>query len=236
MQPTSADSRQIIVIGPGRTGTTWLQRVLEGHVDLPHGIKETEFFSHFYDKGIDWYERHFRYATGARPIIEICPAYFFKLESIARLKTHIPDCKIVATMRDPVDRVYSKYKLMRHKGLVRRGTFEQALAAWPSIADGARYASQLSAWFEAFGRESVLVTMYDELRAAPQIYLNRVTDFMGVERIDLSERPEISNDVNSFAREPRNRKLARRANHLKVLAKGPPGAWHARPAEACGLF
>ena len=210
----------IIVVGPGRTGTTWLHRVLEGHVDLPYGIKETLFFSHFYDKGIDWYERNFRYATGARPIVEICPPYFFKLESIARIKTHIPDCKIVATMRDPVDRVYSKYKLVRYKGAARRGTFEQTLAAWPSIADGARYAFHLSAWFQAFGRENVLVTLYDELRATPQQYLNRVTDFMGVEPIALADRSGIGNDVNTLARAPKNPKLARRANQLRVWLKG----------------
>lgn len=57
-------------IGPGRTGTTWLHQALEGHVDLPHGIKETGFFGVRFSKGIDWYAQHFRYASGNRKVEE----------------------------------------------------------------------------------------------------------------------------------------------------------------------
>jgi sulfotransferase family protein len=211
---------EIIGVGPGRTGTTWLHQVLEGHVDLPYGVKETQFFSHFYDKGIDWYARHFRYATGERRIVEICPPYFFKTEAIERIKIHIPDCRVVATMRDPVDRLYSIYKLMRHSAAARRGTFEETLNVWPSMGGGNRYAFHLKQWFENFRRENVLVTIYDELRAEPQKYLNRVTDFMGVEQIALSKRPQIRDDVNAFQRAPKNRRLARRANDFAYWLRG----------------
>ena len=211
---------QVIGVGPGRTGTTWLHRVLEGHVDLPYGVKETQFFVTFYDKGIDWYARHFRYATGERRVAEICPRYFFKPEAIERIKTHIPDCRIIATMRDPVDRLYSIYKLMRHLAAARRGTFEEILNTWPSMGGGNRYAFHLKTWFETFGRENVLVTLYDELRAEPQKYLNRVTDFMDVEQIALSERPQIGDDIHAFKRAPKNRRLARRATRLIYWLQG----------------
>ncbi len=211
---------EIIGAGPGRTGSTWLHRVLEGRVDLPYGVKETQFFSTYYDKGIDWYARHFRYATGERRVAEICPNYFFKTEALKRIKAHIPDCRIVTTMRDPVDRLYSKYKLIRHSAGARSATLEETLNVWPSMGSGNRYAFHLKEWFEAFGRENVLVTIYDELRAEPQKYLNRVTDFMDVERIVLSERPQIGDDVNAFSRAPKNRRLARRATKLMFWLQG----------------
>jgi sulfotransferase family protein len=211
---------EFITVGPGRTGTTWLHRVLEGHVDLPYGVKETEYFTKFYDKGIDWYARHFRYATAQKPVAEICPSYFFKLEVLERIKLQIPDCRIITTFRDPVDRLYSMYKLLRYTGAAPRGTLEKTLSVWPSMAAGNRYAFHLKAWFENFGRENVLVTMYDELRNDPQTYLNRVTDFMHVERIALSERPQIGDDVNAFKRAPKNRKLARNAWRVKYRLSG----------------
>ncbi len=71
-------------------------------------------------------------------------------------------------MRDPVDRLYSMYKQLRYRGWLAAETFEQTLSVWPSMAEGNRYASHLKAWFDHFGRENVLVTMYDELRADPQ--------------------------------------------------------------------
>jgi hypothetical protein len=211
---------KIIGAGPGRTGSTWLHRVLEGRVDLPYGVKETQFFSTYYEKGIDWYARHFRYATGERPVAEICPNYFFKRAALKRIKAHIPDCRIVTTMRDPVDRLYSKFKLIRHSAGARSGTLEETLKVWPSMGNGNRYAFHLKEWFETFGRENVLVTIYDELRAEPQKYLNRVTEFAGVEQIALSERPEIGDDVNAFWRAPKNRRLARRATKLMFWLQG----------------
>jgi hypothetical protein len=210
---------EILGVGPGRSGTTWLHNVLEGHVDLPYGVKETLYFSTFYDKGFDWYARHFRYATGERKVVEICP-YFFDTETLERIKTLMPSCKIITTMRDPVDRTYSVFKLMRHYGWVGRRTLDELLESRLNFARGNRYASHLKGWFETFGRENVLVTMYDELRSEPQAYVNRVTDFMGIERIALSARPEIGDDVHSFDRAPKNRKLARRAWKAMYWLKG----------------
>jgi Sulfotransferase domain len=207
----------IIGAGPGRTGTTWLHRVLEGHVDLPYGVKETQFFSRYYDKGIDWYARHFRYATGTRPIVEICP-YLFDQNAPDRIKTHIPNCRVITTLRDPVEHSYSDYKMLVHYAWVR-GPLEDVLASRPGLGGGNRYAMRLRKWFDNFGRENVLVTMYDELRAQPQTYLDRVTDFMGIERIALSAKSDISDDVHSFARAPKSRRLARRATRLMYWFK-----------------
>jgi hypothetical protein len=203
---------EIIGAGPGRTGTTWLHRVLEGHVDLPYGVKETQFFNTFYDKGIDWYARHFRYATGERKIVEICP-YFFHPLAYERIKANIPNCRIITTLRDPVDHSFSAYKLVIHYAW-EHGSFDEVLKSRPNLGGGKPYSRYLKKWFDTFGRENVLVTMYDELRTQPQSYLNRVTDFMGIERIALAARPQIRDDVHSFARAPRNRKIARRARKV----------------------
>ncbi len=202
---------EFIGVGPGRTGTTWLHRVLEGHVDLPYGVKETQFFNFFYDKGIDWYARHFRYATGARKIAEICP-YFVTPQARERIKLHIPNCKIITTLRNPVDHSYSAYKLMRHY-VWTRGSFEEVLNTRPHLDRGNRYAFHLKGWFDTFGRDRVLVTLYDELRASPQDYLNKVCDFVGIDRIALGGRTEVGDDVNAYERAPKNRKLAQNARH-----------------------
>ena len=200
----------VIGVGPSRTGSTWLYNVLRDAVDMPAGAKDTHFFHNFYDKGIEWYADHFRYATGERKIVEICPGAFFREQTPERIKIHIPKCKIFATIRNPVDRIYSVYKLQRHYGVIRK-PLDEMLKVFPTLGGGNRYASYLRTWFEIFGRENVLVTNFDELRTEPQKYLNRVTDFMGVERIALSTRRDLSDDANSFARAPKSRNLARRA-------------------------
>ncbi len=201
----------VIGVGPPRTGSTWLYNALRDSVEMPAGVKDTHFFDQFPDQGIEWYADHFRHAPGRRKIVEICPGIFFKSEARELIKTYIPNCKVFATMRNPVDRIYSVYKLLRHYGWVRSGTFDEVLNAWPQLAGGNRYAPHLEAWFESLGRENVLVTMYDELRDEPQTYVNRVCDFIGVGRAVVAQRTDLGGDVNSFARAPRNRRLARRA-------------------------
>jgi len=218
MKSVNRQLPEIIGAGPGRTGTTWLHRVLEGRVDLPYGVKETQFFNTFYNKGIDWYAHHFRYATGDRKIAEICP-YFFQPLAPDRIKTHIPNCRIITTLRDPVQHSFSAYKLVVHFAWAR-GSFDEVLKSRPNLGSGNRYASHLKKWFDLFGRENVLVTMYDELRAEPQSYLDRVTDFIDIDRIVLSSRPEIGDDVHSFARTPRSHKLARIARKMMYRLQG----------------
>ncbi len=208
----------VIGVGPPRTGTTWLHRVLEGHVDLPYGVKETQFFTTFYDKGIEWYARHFRYATGERPIVEICP-YLLNPLAPDRIKMHMPGCRVITTLRNPVDLTFSVYKMNAHYAWTR-GSFDEVLKSRPDLGGWSRYTTRFKKWFETFGRENVLVTMYDELRADPQKYLDRVTGFIGVERIALSEKPQIGDDINSFRLAPRNRKLARRATRVMYWLKG----------------
>lgn len=115
-RPESVRLPDFIVIGPPRTGTTWLHRVLEGHVGLPAGIKETQFFSWNHGQGLQWYHSFFRDIPLALPAGEIAPACFDHPEARERIAALIPHCRIVCTLRDPVARLYSQYKAWHRVG------------------------------------------------------------------------------------------------------------------------
>jgi hypothetical protein len=198
-------------IGPGRTGTSWLHEVLVGHADLPQGIKETQFFSHSYAKGIGWYAAHFSHARGDRPIGEICP-YFIDAEAAARIKSLLPDCKLVVCFRDPVDHAYSNYKLLMAYAWAR-GSFEEVLETRPHIDRGNEYASNLRRWFDAFGRERVLVTWYEDLSSNPQNYLDEFCAFTGIAKFSLPTPTSSAKKINEFQGPPRSRRLAQNARH-----------------------
>jgi len=116
-----------------------------------------------------------------------------------------------------------------------RGSFEEVLKSRPNLGEN-RYALFLNKWFETFGRENVLVTMYDELRAEPQKYLNRVTEFIGIERIAISARTEIGDDVHSFDRAPKNLGLARRATRLMYWFKARQAYGAINFLDRCGVW
>ena len=193
-----------IGVGPGRTGTTWLHEVLIGRVNLPAGIKETDFFTTNYYKGINWYAHHFRHADNRRPVGEINP-YFGFPEAAARIATHIPRCKIICTFRNPVERIYSEYKLWRHYTLTKF-PLDEFLVKVPQVVEVTRYAKHLPDWRARFGDDRVLVCLNDDLRADPQAWLDRVCDFIGIEKYPVpaaAAEGELVNSINDLPRFPR---------------------------------
>jgi LPS sulfotransferase NodH len=168
-----------IAVGPQRTGTTWLHTVLAGHAGLPRGVKEPQFFDRHYHKGIAWYAAHFSHCRVGCQIGEIAPTYFHSPQARRRIASTIPDCRIICTLRDPVERVYSLYKLMRQYGWTR-ASFEEALERHAEMLDSSRYGTHVGDWLELFGREQVLVMFYEDLKTDPDGYLTAVCSFLGI--------------------------------------------------------
>jgi hypothetical protein len=174
------------IIGPPRTGTTWLYEILRDRALLPAPTKETRFFDAHFHRGIDWYRSHFPTSATDRRIGEIAPTYFASPEAAERISSLLPQAKIVCVFRNPVDRVMSLYRLKRAYGLIP-WSFEQAMVHDPEMLESSRYATKLKAWQRALGLSQVMATVYDDLREDPQAFLDSVVDFIGVPRFKLTE-------------------------------------------------
>ncbi|MGC1191000.1 MAG: sulfotransferase domain-containing protein [Candidatus Binatus sp.] len=174
-----------IHVGPPRTGTTWLHEALKGHIGLPK-IKETRFFDTYYNRGIEWYCNTFDDYPPDVPAGEMGPTYFSNAVARERIKLHIPDCKIIITLREPAARLYSMYRLARAGRHPAEDTFE---GYWryqiDCGGDLCSYAAQLLRWQAAFGKSRVLVRFYEDLNSDPQGYLDSVCDFIGAHRVKL---------------------------------------------------
>jgi hypothetical protein len=188
--------------------------VLRGHVGLPLGVKETHFFARNYQQGLTWYERHFRHCATEPVVGEICAAYFENPRARERIRTHIPNCKIVCTLREPVDRLYSYYKLMRHKGRTEL-SFEEALIRHSQMMASSRYALHVCDWQTDFGKRNVLVVLNDDLAKDSQAYLDSITDFIGIGRIVVGEAARARTKANTIEAAPRNARLARNARQFR---------------------
>ncbi len=202
-----------IGVGPPRTATTWLHEALASHVGLPSGVKETDFFVYKYEKGLEWYAAHFAACSPDRPIGEFSPNYFTGAQARERIARDIPGCKILCTLRDPVQRTYSHYRKMC-EGEYFSGTFEACLEQRPDILEWSKYATHVSAWRELFGTCNVMVFFQEDLKANPQNFLNQATDFIGISRIQLADvttHDKLVNAIPTLPRNPRIAKLARRA-------------------------
>jgi hypothetical protein len=202
-----------IAVGPPRTATTWLHEVLKGHVCLPADRKETDFFTRFYDRGMDWYADYFRHCEGGMPVGELSPMYFASPQARERISKHLPECKIICSFRDPVERAYSNYRLLRRNAFTKVD-FERAATTRGDLLESSRYGTHLKEWFDTFDGERVLVLIYDDLESNPQVFLDSVCDFIGVARFSISASPVGAERVHTVKTQPPNRRLAKIARDV----------------------
>jgi Sulfotransferase domain len=203
-----------IGVGPPRTATTWLHQALTGHVGLPRGVKESNFFRWQYSHGLEWYASLFRDCPVHAPIGEFSPNYFAAREARERIHTHIADCKIICTLRDPVERLYSNYRKM-YEQTYFVGSFEESLARRPELLEWSKYAVHVSAWQRLFGRENVLVLLQEDLKYDPQKLITTVCAFIGIPEIVLDSTMLGAKEVNAVPNAPRSLRLAKLARSAR---------------------
>jgi hypothetical protein len=173
------------IVGPPRTGTTWLHDILRQRTILPKSTKETRFFDIHFHRGLCWYQAHFGNSNGARLVGEVAPTYFASREACHRIQGLIPTAKIVCIFRNPVERVISLYRVKRAYGMIP-WNFEDAVLRDRELIESGRYATHLGAWLRAFGSNHVLTTFFDDLQEEPQAYVHRLADFLGIPRFTLA--------------------------------------------------
>ena len=193
-----------------RSGSTELYRFLAAHPRiLPPLRKEVHYFDFQYGKGRAWYLAHFpgihKRMAGRRRMVtfEASPYYMVHPLAPERIRAFNSDMKLIAILRDPVDRAFSHYHHEARRG-VEPLTFEEAIAAELERLSGAerlmkkaphyysyhhhhfsyldrgRYAHHLEPWLEHFPRKHLLVLRSEELFEDPAPVMNRVFAFLGL--------------------------------------------------------
>ena len=108
------------------------------------------------------------------------------------MKELLPDVKLIAILRNPVDRAYSHYHhILRKYGVSR--SFEKAVAMQVSAPDcetvsadreqyihRGLYAVQLENWFRYYDRERFLILAQEDMHRGRQQILDQVFEFLGV--------------------------------------------------------
>jgi Sulfotransferase domain len=171
-----------IVIGPGKTGTTWLYDRLCEHpqVFLARHTKETVFFTEFYERGLGWYEKFFAGSAGAVAAGEVSNTYFFSPEAPARIARHLPHAKLIVLLRNPVERVLSLYLFRRRNGHIS-GSLEDAIAQDSALLSQNFYDEHLTRYLTFFPREQIFVGLFDDLREDPAKLMRSICSFLGLD-------------------------------------------------------
>ena len=172
-----------IIIGAAKCATTWLQTQLQSDPAVYMPDPELHYFSREYARGQDWYLSQFSDEGLGRTVGEKSNSYLDVPEAAARLHKDLPQVKLIAQLRNPVERAYSDYCM-----LFRRGEVGADIEAYldPSLGEdnrflsGGQYASQLQSYIDLFGRDRLLILFFEGVLDDPETQMGRVRTYLGL--------------------------------------------------------
>jgi hypothetical protein len=210
-----------VILGTQRGGSTSLYRYLEQHPWVEPAVrKEVHFFDFNWTRGAAWYRAHFPLAwrrawaqrIARRPLLtgEGSPYYLVHPHAPRRLASLLPGARLIALLRNPVDRAFSHYQKSARSG-AETLSFEDAVAAEPerlapeiermrrdesyySVAHQKQsyvtrgiYADQIAAWREHVPAERLLILCSEDFFRDAAGTLRRVQEFLGLPAQELRE-------------------------------------------------
>lgn len=242
------------IAGAPKAGTTALHAALARHPQLfLPAVKEPKYFlcdgppperggpgdAHSYREWV-WrpedYEALFEPAPPDALVGESTPFYLSDADALWRISRAVPDARLIAVLRDPVDRAYSNWAHLWADGLETIGDFMTACreeerrkeAGWAPFwryLETGLYGRQLERVFELFPREHVHVIRYRSLvdEAVPTI--DAVCRFLGVEEGRIPEVPP--QNVGTYVAPGRRTRVLNRAMRAGAAVGSlfPPQVW-----------
>jgi len=224
-----------IIIGAPKSGTTSLYHYLKQHPQIymsPN--KEPKFFTmegetnHFTgpERGvqhiirtsitsIERYSALFQRVSNETAIGEASPMYLHRPKAAARIRYYLPDAKLIAILRNPVDRIYSDFLHQLRMGWEPITDMAHALLAeerrtsknwgpyWQYKYKGFYYI-HLMRYYNLFEERQIKILLYEDLVNNDKDTLKGIFDFLGVDTSfedDLTVRHMVGSPI------PRSKKL-----------------------------
>ena len=210
-----------IILGAAKAGTTALYHYLKQHPQIGMSrIKETnnlalkgdsldfrgpgdcDYIKRFTITNQVDYLDQFADCWGKLAIGEASPLYLYSPKVPSEIKGLVPNAKLIAILRNPVDRAYSAFLHLVRDGRETTRDFAEALRLEPSrisdywehiwhyVAMG-RYADQLARYFALFDRDQIRVYLYRDIRLNLSATLVDIYRFLEVDdsfHADVSTR------------------------------------------------
>jgi hypothetical protein len=198
-----------VIVGAQRAGTTSLYKYLVEHPDVGRVRlgKGVHYFDTNAGESVQWYRSHFPLDPAKIPfrqrpnrVGEGAPYYMFHPQSPQRIDATLPGVKVIAILRDPIERAHSQWAHETARGFETL-PFEEALQAEDERLAGqeeliaeptglslahqhhsyvarGQYAPQIERLWSVFGQDRVLVLPSTQLFAEPAQTYARTLSFL----------------------------------------------------------
>tara|TARA_Y100001934_G_scaffold154029_1_gene184623 strand:+ start:864 stop:1739 length:876 start_codon:yes stop_codon:yes gene_type:complete len=194
-----------LIVGEIKAGTSSVYEYCAAHPQIfMSPVKETRFFSH--EKGhfgrhgrittLEEYADLFDGVTDETAIGEASPQYIHSLNAAQRIRQLLPDVKLIASIRNPVDRIYSEYVMSvrareEEREFIEMFREDSKSGAW-AIESSFPYAN-LKRYYDLFDASQIKVVLFDNLKAQPETVVAEIFEFLGVDSAFIPDTTQIYN-------------------------------------------
>lgn len=211
-----------LIIGAPKAGTTSLYEYFRVHPEIfmPR-LKEPRFFGYdgagnrlkFPIQTLEEYAALFDGVRDETAVGEATPHYLLYPEAALRIHETIPQVRLIASLRNPVDRSYSVHQMnQRNKGVNAGVPFAAAMRTDANLRE--TYHEHLQRFFTLFPRAHIRIILLEDLEARPAETVRALFGFLGV---DPDFAPDLSKVANPGG-EPRSKVLHGLLANKKLIA------------------
>lgn len=233
-----------VIVGAQKSASTWLAHALESHPAIGMLQGEHPYFeepSHSQIARSD-FEKLFTAFTNKAAVGLKRPTYLYKPESPQLIAEYNPNMKIIAVVRDPIQRAISAYYWYLYTSMgpvatlneglrkVISGDYSHNYPRMAEILEGGYYYKQLQRYSALFKESNILVLTLKTIQEDPELVLKNVIDFLGVNSTYHIPNSDIKINVNTVYSLPRIMFQQRFVNPLRYRYDSPPLGLIQRPA------
>ncbi len=225
-----------IIIGAQKAGTTSLFRYLSAHPNICMPVKkEIEFFSReeYYSKGLTWYGQWFLNCNRNNLVGEASPQYMFYDYVPERIFNVFPDVKLIVILRNPIDRAYSHYRMLKRRELENKNfsTLVLDLINRQKSLNGdehfenheyfafGEYGRILSNYLQFFDKKNIHISFSENLNINPVATVNEICDFLNIEYFSDNKHIKKKYHKSGDKRFPAFERWIKNASWIKRLIK-----------------
>jgi len=184
-----------IIFGAVKSGTGALHQYLSHHPEIfVSPLKEPRFFvdhasksihddkaaHHSSDISLEDYSQHFDKVTNEKAIGESSSNYIYSRRAAQRIKEVIPHVRLIATLRNPVDRAYAHYQMLKKSGqkAVSADLMDGRSEGWATCS---LFFENLQPYYEIFRRDQIKILIFEEWVVNTANALKEIYRFLDVD-------------------------------------------------------
>jgi len=251
----------LFIVGAAKCGTTSLYEYLDNHPEIyMSSVKEPHFFSDAessnpfdYLPPVDGEKYHKKIVRDEKVYLSLFSAaadfpvrgegsvsYLPDLNAASKIYAFNPDAKIIAILRNPVERAFSHFKAncMIGTAMFPNDFYKEIITDWN--LEGKKwgvkgrlyvelgfYTEQLAKYSNLFAKGNILILNFSEFKKDPRLVMDKVFNFLNVENSPLIQYDKVHNDSKKMksAFFLKLRKIKDNSVFLKKLSRQVPFAF-----------